>query len=449
MGNVSYAVPSIHPMIQVAPPGVPIHTPAFAGFAGGPRATGGARRGQGPGLDGGRPVARRRAGRGRPGRVGGVGGAGRRRRAAAPGRGGHVGSPAGAAAPYDLAPYDGLRQRGLHPRRGRRPPAVLHQPRRAGVRPRQPARGGEGGAVRPLLALAQEPAPAVPRRVRGRPRHRRRRHRRRHRRAAAGRGALRPGLLRVRRRLGGPARRRAPGVRAGVEPADQGARVGPAHVVPRAEHPLHRLRRPPRRPLPLLPRPRGAGQPDGPALRGRPRPHVRHLRRDGRDDARLLPRALPQGPRRQRLRAPPGAQGQGARRRAGRPAGARCRTSASTAPGRPTRRCCCACGPTRCPRPAATPTSCSPSCARSSPASSSGSTSTDRGVAGQHLPGDTRTAMEDIADKLFPDDGAPRPAAARRAGRVRPRRRGAARRRHALPLHRPARGRDRGAGASP
>jgi amidohydrolase len=36
MGNVSYTVPSIHPMIQVAPPGVPIHTPAFAGFAAGP-----------------------------------------------------------------------------------------------------------------------------------------------------------------------------------------------------------------------------------------------------------------------------------------------------------------------------------------------------------------------------------------------------------------------------
>lgn len=36
MGNVSYAVPSIHPMIQVAPPGVPIHTSAFAGFAAGP-----------------------------------------------------------------------------------------------------------------------------------------------------------------------------------------------------------------------------------------------------------------------------------------------------------------------------------------------------------------------------------------------------------------------------
>src|SRR5919108_659462 len=36
MGNVSYEVPSIHPMIQVAPAGVPIHTPAFAGYAVGP-----------------------------------------------------------------------------------------------------------------------------------------------------------------------------------------------------------------------------------------------------------------------------------------------------------------------------------------------------------------------------------------------------------------------------
>jgi amidohydrolase len=36
MGNVSYEVPAIHPMIQVAPPGVAIHTPAFADFAGGP-----------------------------------------------------------------------------------------------------------------------------------------------------------------------------------------------------------------------------------------------------------------------------------------------------------------------------------------------------------------------------------------------------------------------------
>jgi metal-dependent amidase/aminoacylase/carboxypeptidase family protein len=33
MGNVSYAVPSIHPMIQVSTPDVSIHTPAFARFA--------------------------------------------------------------------------------------------------------------------------------------------------------------------------------------------------------------------------------------------------------------------------------------------------------------------------------------------------------------------------------------------------------------------------------
>jgi amidohydrolase len=36
MGNISYVVPSIHPMIQAAPAGIPIHTPEFAGFAGGP-----------------------------------------------------------------------------------------------------------------------------------------------------------------------------------------------------------------------------------------------------------------------------------------------------------------------------------------------------------------------------------------------------------------------------
>jgi amidohydrolase len=35
MGNVSYVVPSIHPLIQVAPAGVPIHSPEFATYAGG------------------------------------------------------------------------------------------------------------------------------------------------------------------------------------------------------------------------------------------------------------------------------------------------------------------------------------------------------------------------------------------------------------------------------
>ena len=65
---------------------------------------------------------------------------------------------------------------------GRRPAAVLHQPRRAGVRPGQPARGRQGRAVRPLQPQPEEPAPAVPRRVRRRPRHLRRPDDRRHRR---------------------------------------------------------------------------------------------------------------------------------------------------------------------------------------------------------------------------------------------------------------------------
>jgi len=33
MGNVSYEVPSIHPMIAVSPPHISIHTPEFAGYA--------------------------------------------------------------------------------------------------------------------------------------------------------------------------------------------------------------------------------------------------------------------------------------------------------------------------------------------------------------------------------------------------------------------------------
>ena len=77
----------------------------------------------------------------------------------------------------------------------------------------------------------------------------------------------------------------------------------------------------------------------------------------GHGHARLVPRPVPQGARRLRLRLPPGAPGQGARRRPGRAAGRRpverghLRHRAGA-----TRRCCCACGPTRCPRPAATPT---------------------------------------------------------------------------------------------
>jgi metal-dependent amidase/aminoacylase/carboxypeptidase family protein len=36
MGNVSYLVPTIHPMLRVAPPGVAIHTPEFARWAAAP-----------------------------------------------------------------------------------------------------------------------------------------------------------------------------------------------------------------------------------------------------------------------------------------------------------------------------------------------------------------------------------------------------------------------------
>ena len=37
MGNVSYLVPSIHPMIAAAPSGLPIHTPEFAEHARSPK----------------------------------------------------------------------------------------------------------------------------------------------------------------------------------------------------------------------------------------------------------------------------------------------------------------------------------------------------------------------------------------------------------------------------
>jgi hypothetical protein len=37
MGNVSYVVPAIHPMVQSAPLGVPIHTPEFAHHAASPQ----------------------------------------------------------------------------------------------------------------------------------------------------------------------------------------------------------------------------------------------------------------------------------------------------------------------------------------------------------------------------------------------------------------------------
>jgi amidohydrolase len=57
MGNVSLAVPSIHPLVAVSPPEVALHTAGFAGWAGD------ARRRHGPGHDRGRRVAGAGSGR--------------------------------------------------------------------------------------------------------------------------------------------------------------------------------------------------------------------------------------------------------------------------------------------------------------------------------------------------------------------------------------------------
>ena len=74
------------------------------------------------------------------------------------------------AAVVDSPDVTPVRPGGVHRRGSRRAAALLHQPRRPGVRPGQPARGGQGRAVRPLQPQPEEPAPAVPRRVRRRPR---------------------------------------------------------------------------------------------------------------------------------------------------------------------------------------------------------------------------------------------------------------------------------------
>ena len=138
----------------------------------------------------------------------------------------------------------------------------------------------------------------------------------------AGRGAVREGLLRVRRRLGRPARRRAPGLRAGVEPAHQDPRVGTPDELPRAEHALHRLRLPPRRPLPLLPRSGGARRAASAPATSATWTACSTPTADGRRTVTDHVRAtVPARPGRQRLRLPPGHAGQGARRRARHAAG--------------------------------------------------------------------------------------------------------------------------------
>ena len=257
-----------------------------------------------------------------------------------------------------LAGHVPLLRRALHRGRGGRPPALRHQPRPAGVCPGQPARGGQGSALRPLLALAQEPAPALPRRVRRGPRRLGRRHGRRHGRPGARRAALREGLRRVRRRLGGAARRRPPRLRAVVQRAVEGARVGTAHGLPRAVDALHRVQPAAReRSVPLLPPARDPRLAARGPLRRRDGPRVRHLRR-------AAARACRPGWRSASPNRPATATSCTARRpapsRSTRCADCcrrrRCRTSASTGPASPTSSCCCACARTRCPRPATTPT---------------------------------------------------------------------------------------------
>ena len=145
---------------------------------------------------------------------------------------------------------------------------------------------------------------------------------RRHGRAGACRAALREGLRRVRRRLGGAAGRRPPRLRAVVQRAVEGARVGPPHGLPRAVDPLHRVQPTPRqRAVPLLPAARDPRLPARGPLRRRDGPGVRHLRRAAAAHAGLGGRALPPAGGRQRLRVPPGDPRQVARRVARAPAG--------------------------------------------------------------------------------------------------------------------------------
>ena len=96
----------------------------------------------------------------------------------------------------------------------------------------------------------------------------------------ARRGALRARARGVRRRLGGPARRRPRGGGGRVQPAHQGAPVGPPGELPRAVDALHPLLRSPRRAVPVPPSRRGDGAPRArPRLRGDARRSLRGLRR--------------------------------------------------------------------------------------------------------------------------------------------------------------------------
>ena len=180
-----------------------------------------------------------------------------------------------------------------------------HEPRPAGLRAGQPARDGQGRALRALLALPGHAAAPVPRRVR---------------RLAAAATAAWEGAEGRRAaelyeriflgygddsvaQLGGA----HVAVRVGLQRPDQGPPAPAAGRLPRAVHALHRLRRADaRRRLPLLPRRRAR-----PALRAR---DGRALRRPTRPRCRASPRgSTSSSPATTRPRARARDPGQGAR----------------------------------------------------------------------------------------------------------------------------------------
>jgi hypothetical protein len=224
------------------------------------------------------------------------------------------------------------------------------------------------GPCSPATPARQDPAPAVPGRVRRRRRSspargaRRRAPRSPGRQARADR-AVPAGLRRLRRRQRGPAGRGPRGLRAGLQPAHQAARVGPAGRLPGAVDALCLLRRPARGRWRYHLDPDVDASDLGPSTGGcwtgcsPPTPSC------SRPSPSTWAGSCPTS-RVERGRLAPGRQGQALDALA-----ACCRppplpTWASSPPGRRTRRSCCGCGPRPCLRPGPTPTCCSRSCAR-------------------------------------------------------------------------------------
>ena len=204
------------------------------------------------------------------------------------------------------------------------------------------------------------------------------------------------------------------------------------------------------RPLPLLPRPGPARLAARCPLRRRDGPDVRHLRRAARRGPGLAGGPPPPPARGLRLRPPPGGPGQGPRRPPGpAPGRPRCPTSGSTAPGSPTRCCCCGCAPIRCPRPASYAELMLEELRKVIPSFLQRVDRPDRGGVWSDVPGPRpgrRPAQ--LVDELFPDlvspadhpVGGPVGTAVGDPARLRPRRRGQGHRRHLRPAHRPVRG---------